>query len=359
MKQVIRAALVLLMCVGAIFVWRRWRRLVARPRPAHQAWDQVGLGPGPLAVTERPPTPSTSQRSTLEYPTISKKFARLVAVLLVAFGLPAGVALAGQVTFPGTFPFVAGSPIRAAEVNATFTAVKTAVDDNATRVTSAQAELTALTSRVTALEAAEAARKSYYAEQAGTDANASVDDTWVNVPSAVIPLTLTAPTNIRYQLFARVYNFGAAAGAATSCSVRIVQDDVGTPLVPLSLPGHPRRLERRPHRRRRRAQQRPSGGPERARQPPGRHLQPQGPGGAQGDGHQLGELLHLPLVLQPRPLLRRRRALTRSGGGDPPAPGLAAASPPGEGRVGEVVRRAGYIAGSQVRTQLLPAALAA
>lgn len=166
---------------------------------------------------------------------ISKKF-RLVAVLLVAFGLPAGVALAGQVTFPGTFPFVAGSPIRAAEVNAAFTAVKTAVDDNATRVTAAQTDLTALTSRLTALEAAEAARKSYYAEQAGADANASVDDTWVNVPSAVIPLTLTAPTNIRYQLFARVYNYGAAAGAATNCSVRIVQDDVGTPLVPPASP---------------------------------------------------------------------------------------------------------------------------
>jgi len=168
---------------------------------------------------------------------ISKKL-RLAAVLLVAFGLPASVALAGQVTFPGTFPFVAGSPIRAAEMNAAFTAVKTAVDDDATRVAAAEAALTALTARVAALEATEAARASYHAEQGNTDANGSVDDTWVNVPSAVIPLTLTAATNIRYQLFARIYNFAATAGAATSCSVRIVRDDLvpPTPLVPPASP---------------------------------------------------------------------------------------------------------------------------
>jgi hypothetical protein len=169
---------------------------------------------------------------------ISTKF-RLIAVLLVVFGLPAGVALAGQVTFPGTFPFVTGTPIRAAEVNGTFSAVKSAVDDNATRLATAESSLAALATlagRVTALEAADAARRSYYAEQAGSDANASVDDVWVNIPSAVIPVTLTAPTNLRYQLFARIYNYGAAAGTTTNCSVRIVQDDLGTPLIPPAAP---------------------------------------------------------------------------------------------------------------------------
>lgn len=166
---------------------------------------------------------------------ISTKF-RLMAVLLVVFGLPAGVALAGQVTFPGTFPFVAGTPIRAAEVNSTFSSVKSAVDDNATRLATAESALAALAGRVTALEAADAARRSYYAEQAVSDANASVDDVWVNVPSAVIPVTLAAPTNLRYQLFARIYNYGAAAGTTTNCSVRIVQDDTGTPLIPPATP---------------------------------------------------------------------------------------------------------------------------
>ncbi len=188
-----------------------------------------------MAVTSLRQVPHPLNRSIRENRMISAKF-RLVAVLLVAFGIPAGVVLAGPVTFAGTFPFVAGSPIRAAEVNAAFTAVKSAVDDNSARIATGQTDLSALTSRVTALEAAEAARKSYYAEQGVTDANAGVDDTWVNVPSAVIPLTLTAPTNIRYQLFARIYNYGAAAGTATNCSVRIVQDDTGTPLVPPASP---------------------------------------------------------------------------------------------------------------------------
>ena len=45
-----------------------------------------------------------------------------------------------------------------------------------------------------------------------------------------IPLNFTTPTNFRYQLTAKVYNFGAAAGAVANCSVRIVTDDTGTPL---------------------------------------------------------------------------------------------------------------------------------
>ena len=146
---------------------------------------------------------------------ISKPF-RVVAVLLAVLAIPAGVTLAGQVILPGTSPFTAGTPIRAAEVNAAFTAVKTAVDDNA--------------ARITALEAALAARQGYHSIQVGTDANASVDETWIDVPGTALPVTLGAPSNVRYQLFARVYNYGAAAGTTTSCSVRIVQDTAGTPL---------------------------------------------------------------------------------------------------------------------------------
>lgn len=44
-----------------------------------------------------------------------------------------GVVWAGSVTLPNTF--TAGTTARAAEVNANFTAVKTAVDDNHTRIT--------------------------------------------------------------------------------------------------------------------------------------------------------------------------------------------------------------------------------
>jgi hypothetical protein len=45
-----------------------------------------------------------------------------------------------------------------------------------------------------------------------------------------IPLNFATPTNFRYQLSAKVYNFGAAVGAVANCSVRIVTDDTGTPL---------------------------------------------------------------------------------------------------------------------------------
>lgn len=69
---------------------------------------------------------------------------RSIGIMLAAFAIAAGVALAGQVSFPGTFPFAAGTPIRAAEVNAAFTAVKTAVDDNHTRLTTLETRVSAL-----------------------------------------------------------------------------------------------------------------------------------------------------------------------------------------------------------------------
>jgi hypothetical protein len=155
---------------------------------------------------------------------------RPLSIALLALAIPAGIALAGNVTFPATFPFVAGSPIRAADVNAAFNAVKTAVDTNSTSLTALAATVDANTARITALEAANAARASYHAGQGSTDAGASVDDTWVDVPGVAIPLTFAAATNFRYQLFAKVYNYGAAVGAVANCSVRIVTDDAGTPL---------------------------------------------------------------------------------------------------------------------------------
>lgn len=112
--------------------------------------------------------------------------------------------------------FTTGTPAKASEVNANFNAVKTSANEADTRLT--------------ALEAGNTARASYYAEQSATDAGASVDDTWVDVPGVAIPLTFAAPTSFKYQVFGRVYNYGAAVGAVANCSVRIVTDDVGTPL---------------------------------------------------------------------------------------------------------------------------------
>lgn len=167
---------------------------------------------------------------------MNKTSIRNIGIMLAAFCVAAGVALAGQVNFPSTFPFLQNTPIRAAEVTATFNAVKIAVDDNHTRLTTAEAGLTSLTARVAALEAAAAAEAHLFSEQGVTDANGNVDDVWVDVPGINIPLTLTAPRNIRYLFAGRIYNYGASASAITECSVRLVRDSTNTPVVPPALP---------------------------------------------------------------------------------------------------------------------------
>lgn len=75
---------------------------------------------------------------------MNKNTLRNLALMLAAFGIAASVALAGQVTFPSTFPFTAGTPIRAAEVNGALNAVKSAVDDNHARLGTLEARVAAL-----------------------------------------------------------------------------------------------------------------------------------------------------------------------------------------------------------------------
>ncbi len=165
---------------------------------------------------------------------MNSKNLHAAAVSLLLLAAPAGGVRATPVTYPPTSPFVAGTSIKAADVNASFTAVKTAVDDNATRLAAAETGLTAALARITALEATNAERMSYYAEQGGVDANGSIDDTWVDVGGTTIAVTFVAPTTIRYQLFARIYNYAGTTGSPTSCSVRIVKDDVPTALFPIT-----------------------------------------------------------------------------------------------------------------------------
>lgn len=153
---------------------------------------------------------------------------------LLSIAVVATVALGANVTLP--FTYTPGTTARASEVNANFTAVKTAVDDNNTRLTTAEGGLTALTARVAALESQAAAGAHLYAEQGGTDANANVDDVWVDVVGTNIPLTLTAAHNVRYQMLGRLYNYGSAPTATTECSVRIVKDTANTPLIPPTVP---------------------------------------------------------------------------------------------------------------------------
>lgn len=59
------------------------------------------------------------------------------------------VGLAAELTIPNTFS--AGQPALASEMNANFTAVETAVDDNAARVTTLEQQVTTLQQQVTAL----------------------------------------------------------------------------------------------------------------------------------------------------------------------------------------------------------------
>jgi len=78
------------------------------------------------------------------------KLKNILVITIVLFICSAINASAGSVTIPTTF--TSGTTAKASEVNANFTAVKTAVDDNDSRIATLEAALTALTTRVTALE---------------------------------------------------------------------------------------------------------------------------------------------------------------------------------------------------------------
>jgi hypothetical protein len=72
--------------------------------------------------------------STQEHLDMKKTIKAVLPSLVVV----AAVALASNVTLP--FTFTAGTTARAADVNANFTAVKTAVDDNFSRITALQTQ---------------------------------------------------------------------------------------------------------------------------------------------------------------------------------------------------------------------------
>ena len=139
---------------------------------------------------------------------------------LVAIGT---VAMASSVTIPKTL--VAGTTIVASDLNANFNALAVAVNDNDARINQ-------LLTRVSDLEAAAAAHPSYYVGQGSVDANASIDNLWLDVPGMAIPVTFAKTTNIRYAVFGRIYAWAGTAGTTNSCSVRIVSDDNNTPLNP-------------------------------------------------------------------------------------------------------------------------------
>jgi hypothetical protein len=71
-------------------------------------------------------------------------------LLALTLTLAAQVAVASDVT--GLTSFTAGTPARAADVNANFTAVKTAVDDNQAQITALETANAALEARIAALE---------------------------------------------------------------------------------------------------------------------------------------------------------------------------------------------------------------
>lgn len=129
---------------------------------------------------------------------------------LAAAAVVGTVAIAGNVTLPNTF--TAGTPIRSAEVNANFQAVKTANDDN-------QTQLTALQARVTALEAsAKPAMKTV------TFLNAVV---LAANPSNLASVTFTAPSAGYIQASA-LANCGVPTGGAAAVSFALALEDSAT-----------------------------------------------------------------------------------------------------------------------------------
>ena len=76
-----------------------------------------------------------------ETTTWRRRTVTLAAAAALAASMP-GPALAGQLSVPNTF--TAGSPAQASQVNANFTAVQTAVNDNDTRITTNDTRITAL-----------------------------------------------------------------------------------------------------------------------------------------------------------------------------------------------------------------------
>ena len=77
---------------------------------------------------------------------------KLSGITLLILLVSAGWGWAGDVT--GLKTFSAGAPAKASEVNANFTAVKTAVDDNNDQAENNYTEITDAKSRITALESA-------------------------------------------------------------------------------------------------------------------------------------------------------------------------------------------------------------
>jgi hypothetical protein len=78
-----------------------------------------------------------------------KRHTHTLKAAFLSIAVVGTVALASSLTLP--FTFSAGTTARASEVNANFSAVKTAVDDNAARVTALEARVTAIEAALTAL----------------------------------------------------------------------------------------------------------------------------------------------------------------------------------------------------------------